>query len=71
MTTIKIQAEDEIARALKQIAGDKFITVEALVKEAITNYFQIQFYKKQYSFIGIGNSGKKSISHRVKAFFKP
>ncbi len=68
MTTIKIQAEDEILAVLKQIAKSKLTTVEALAKETLLNYLQIQPSKsKTYSFIGIGHSGKTNILKQVEA----
>lgn len=71
MTTITIQTEEEIVRALKQVAKSKLITTEALVKEALLNYLQLQFPKsKKYSFIGIGHSGKRNISMQIETKLK-
>jgi len=42
MKTIKIQAEGELVAALEQIAKSKLTTVEALAKEALLNYLQLQ-----------------------------
>ena len=71
MTTIKIQAEEELVTALNQIAQSKLITMEALVKEALSNYLQIQLSRsKSYSFIGIGHSGKGNISAQVETTLK-
>ncbi len=71
MTTIKIQAEEELVTALKQIARNRFMTTEALVKEALLNYLQLKILKsKKYSFIGIGHSGKGNISTQVETTLK-
>ena len=71
MTTITIQTEDEIMKALKQIAKCKLVTTDALIKEALLNYLQLQTPKsKKYSFIGIGHSGKRSISKQVETTLK-
>ncbi len=71
MTTITIQAEEEIIKSLKQIAKHKLTTTEALVKEALLNYLQMQAPKsKKYSFIGIGHSGKGNISTQVETTLK-
>lgn len=71
MTTIKIQAEEELVTALKQIAKSKVTTVEALVKETLLNYLQVQSSQsKSYSFIGIGHSGKGNISMQVESTLK-
>jgi len=71
MTTIEIQAEDELITSLKQMANNKLTTVEALVKEVLFNYLQIQSSKpKSYSFIGIGHSGKGNISTQVTSTLK-
>ena len=71
MTTITIQAEEELAKAIRQIATTRLMTTEALVREALLNYLQIQFpVQKKYSFIGIGRSGKKNISTQVKTTLK-
>jgi len=67
MTTITIQAEEDIVISIKQTAKLKSITTDALVKEALLNYLQLQIPRsKKYSFIGIGHSGKKNISKQVK-----
>jgi len=71
MTTIKIQAEDELVTALEQISKNRLVTMEALIKEALLHYLQGQLPKtKKYSFIGIGHSGKGNISTRVDATLK-
>ena len=71
MTTITIQAEEEIVKALKHIAKNKLMTTEALIKEALLNYLQLQIPKsKKYSFIGIGHSGKRNISTQVETALK-
>jgi len=67
MTTITIQADEEILATLTKIAKSRLITTEALLKEAITSYLQTQVHpSKKYSFIGIGRSGKKDISTQVE-----
>ena len=71
MTTITIHAEEEIVKTLKQIAENKLMTTEALVKEALLNYLQLQIPRsKKYSFIGIGHSGKRNISRQVETTLK-
>ncbi|UCE06623.1 MAG: hypothetical protein JSW07_00865 [bacterium] len=47
------------------------MTTEALVKEVLVNYLQLQIPKSnQYSFIGIGHSGKGNISTQVETTLK-
>lgn len=71
MTTITICAEEEIIKSLRQIAEYKLTTTEAVVKEALLNYLQLQNPKsKKYSFIGIGHSGKGNISTQVETTLK-
>ncbi|MBI1924598.1 hypothetical protein HYR99_10135 [Candidatus Poribacteria bacterium] len=71
MTTIEIQAEEELVTAFQQIAKSKLTTVEALAKEALLNYLQLQSSpSRSYSFIGIGHSGKGDISTQVDATLK-
>jgi len=68
MTTIMIQAEEEIINALKQVAKRKFTTTDAIIKEALLNYFNRQHPgTKKYSFIGIGHSKKGNSSTQVDA----
>jgi hypothetical protein len=71
MTTIEIQAEEELVTALQQIAKSKLTTVEALAKEALLNYWKLPSSQSEsYSFIGIGHSGKGNISTQVDATLK-
>lgn len=60
MITIVIQAEDNLATALQEIASRNETTLEAVAKEALTSYLQAQL--RQYSFIGLGRSGKGDLS---------
>ena len=71
MTTITIQAEEELVTALKHVARTQFTTVEALAKEAVVNYLpRHASQSKSYSFIGIGHSGQGNISTQVDATLK-
>lgn len=68
MTTITIQADEEIINSLIQAANRKSMTTDALVKEALLRYLQEQFPEpEKYSFIGIGHSGKGNISKHVNS----
>ena len=40
MITLVIQAEEDLAAALQQVAEQKAITVEAVAKEALKNYLR-------------------------------
>ena len=67
MTTITIKVEDDIISALNQMAKQKSITTEALVKDALLSYLGFQIRKSpKYSFIGIGHSGKKNLSKQAE-----
>ncbi len=71
MATLKIQIEEELVGALEEMAENKLTTVEALIKEALLNYLKMPSSRsKKYSFIGIGNSGKRNISTQVEETLK-
>jgi hypothetical protein len=66
MVTIAIQAEEQLVSALQEIARQKQTTVEDVAKEALLHYVQVHpDTLNQYSFIGIGHSGKENISTQV------
>jgi len=66
MVTIAIQAEEQLLTALQEIAKQKQTTVEDVAKEALLHYIQVHPDSPvQYSFIGIGHSGKENISKQV------
>ena len=67
MITIVIQAEEDLATALQQIAEKKATTVEAVTKEALRNYLRTQHIQpRAYSFIGMGHSGKGNLSTQAE-----
>lgn len=71
MTTITIQADDDIVKSLQQTAMRRSMTTEALVKEALLNYLELQIPRsKKYSFIGIGHSGQRDLSMQVETKLK-
>jgi hypothetical protein len=68
MVTISIQTEEATLKAIKEIAERKQTTVEEVAQEALQQYLQSQTLPApSYSFIGIGHSGKRSISTQVEA----
>lgn len=68
MVTISIQTEEEVLKALKEIAKQKQSTVEEVTEEALHLYLQRHIaFPPPYSFIGIGHSGKGNISTQVEA----
>ncbi len=68
MVTIAIQTEEPVLKALQEMAARKQTTLEAITQEALQQYLQQQLSpKRSYSFIGIGHSGKGSISTQVEA----
>jgi predicted transcriptional regulator len=67
MITIVIQAEEDLAIALQQVAEKKATTVKAVTKEALKNYLRVHHTpRRAYSFIGIGHSGKGNISTQAE-----
>lgn len=68
MVTISIQTEEEVLKALKEVAKQKQSTVEEVTEEALHQYLQRHIASPPpYSFIGIGHSGKGNISTQVEA----
>lgn len=69
MVTIQIQTEETTLMALQEIAAQKQVTLEELTQEALRQYLhrQAPSSSRPYSFIGIGHSGKKSISTQVES----
>jgi hypothetical protein len=71
MITIVIQAEEELATALQQIAEQKATTVDAVAKEALRDYLRAQSIpSRTYSFIGIGHSGKGNLSKQAESILE-
>jgi predicted transcriptional regulator len=65
--TIVIQAEEDLATALQQVAERNATTVDAVAKEALRNYLRTQHIQRRaYSFIGIGHSGKGNLSKQAE-----
>jgi len=66
MTTIHL--EENLVSELEIMAKHKLTTVEALVKDVLRHYLQVEkeLPPKKYSFIGIGHSGKKNLSTQVE-----
>jgi hypothetical protein len=67
MITIVIQAEEDLATALQQVADQNATTVDAVAKEALRNYLRAHHTRSRtYSFIGIGHSGKGNLSTQAE-----
>jgi len=68
MITLVIQADEELATALQQVAEQKATTVDAIAKEALRDYLRAQSSRpsRAYSFIGIGHSGKGNLSKQAE-----
>jgi hypothetical protein len=67
MITLVIQAEEDLAAALQQIAEQRATTVDELAKEALRDYLRAQSIpSRTYSFIGIGHSGKGNLSKQAE-----
>ena len=68
MSTLQIQLDDELMETLRHTAQVQAISLETLVRTALEAYLQPQLPTgKQYSFIGIGRSGKRRLSTQVDA----
>lgn len=66
MNTLQIQLDDELMEHLRHTAQAQAVSLEALVRTALETYLQPQLpQEKQYSFIGIGHSGKRHLSTQV------
>jgi len=71
MITLVIQAEEDLATALQQVADRKATTVDAVAKEALRDYLRAQSTpSRTYSFIGIGHSGKGNLSKQAEAILE-
>lgn len=72
MITLVIQAEEELATALKKVAEQKATTVDAIATEALRDYLLAQqsAHSRTYSFIGIGHSGKGNLSKHAEAILE-
>lgn len=67
MITIVIQAEEDLATALQQVAEQKATTVDAVAKEALREYLRARSApSRTYSFVGIGHSGKRNLSTQAE-----
>ncbi len=67
MITIVIQAEEDLATALQQVADQKATTVDAVANEALRNYLRVHHTRpRTYSFIGIGHSRKGNLSTQAE-----
>lgn len=67
MVTISIQTEEEILKALKEVAEQKQRTVEEITQEALHQYLQRHSSSyRSYSFIGIAHSSKGNLSTQVE-----
>ncbi len=67
MITLVIQAEEDLAAALQQVAERQATTVEAVAKEALKNYLRAHSAPpRTYSFIGIAHSGKGNLSTQAE-----
>jgi hypothetical protein len=62
MQTLQIQLDEEILQNLRQQATLQATSVENLVRKALASYLKPPpTTDKNYSFIGIGHSGKGNI----------
>jgi hypothetical protein len=67
MNTLQIQVDDELIEHLQHTAQAQAVSLETLVRTALETYLQPQLPTgKQYSFIGIGRSGKRGLSTQVE-----
>ena len=64
MQTLQIQIDEEILQNLQQQAKQQTTSVENLVRNVLANYLKTPT-QKNYSFIGIGHSGKPNLSAQV------
>ena len=67
MITIVIQADEDVASALKEIANKKATSVAAIANEALRDYLRVQSQSRSYSFIGIGRSDKPDLSKQAES----
>jgi plasmid stability protein len=68
MTLITISADDKLVEALRLIAQKRSTSLDAVAREALTNYVRSHpIPKRRYSFVGIGRSGKRDLSQQVEA----
>ncbi len=66
MTTLSIQAEDQLITQLSTVAQKRKIAIEDLAKAVLTAYVQEELpTASAYSFVGIGHSGTSNLSQRV------
>lgn len=67
MSTLHIEVNDELMERLQDAAQTRAVSLEALVRAALEASLQLQPpVGKQYSFIGIGHSGKRHLSTQVE-----
>ncbi|CDI01769.1 hypothetical protein BN873_200012 [Candidatus Competibacter denitrificans Run_A_D11] len=67
MSTLQIQLDEELMERLRVAAEAQAVSLEVLAQAALESYVQPQLRtEKQYSFIGIGRSGKRDLSRRVE-----
>jgi hypothetical protein len=64
MQTLQIQLDEEILQNLREQAKQQATSVENVVRNALANYLKPP-EPKNYSFIGIGHSGKPNLSTQV------
>lgn len=70
MRTIEIKADDTLFHNLEELAQADSKSLEALTREVLSRYVKeakVPAKPRQYSFIGIGHSGKSDLSTRVEA----
>ncbi len=71
MITLVIQADEELATALQQVAEQRATTVDVIAKEALRDYLRAQSTpSRTYSFIGIGRSGKGNLSKQTESILE-
>lgn len=68
MQTLQLQLEDDIFQDLRQQATLQATSIENLARNALANYLKmsnVDNKSNNYSFIGIGRSGKGNLSTQV------
>ncbi|MGH9754824.1 MAG: ribbon-helix-helix protein, CopG family [Blastocatellia bacterium] len=68
MTELTIQADEQLITALRALAARTSTTIEDLVRQALFDYLQRRQRPTapEYSFIGIGRSGRSDLSLRAE-----
>lgn len=66
MSTLQIQLDEALMERLQDAAQAQAVSLEVLARAVLESYVQPQPpARKQYSFVGIGHSGKHGLSKQV------